>query len=76
MIASSLDLCPKVRGIDHPVIGSCVLQVPYFHIDVDVASSVFSYSCLCGMFSIFIPMLMWQVQFFHIDDMVGSIFLY
>ena len=26
-IASSLDLCPKVRGIDHPVIGSCVLQV-------------------------------------------------
>ena len=26
-IASSLDLCPKVRGIDHLVIGSCVLQV-------------------------------------------------
>ena len=26
-IASSLDLCPKVKGIDHPVIGSCVLQV-------------------------------------------------
>ena len=26
-IASSLELCPKVRGIDHPVIGSCVLQV-------------------------------------------------
>ena len=26
-IVSSLDLCPKVKGIDHLVIGSCVLQV-------------------------------------------------
>ena len=22
-----MDLCPKVRGIDHPIIVSCVLQV-------------------------------------------------
>ena len=22
-----MDLCPKVIGIDHPIIGSCVLQV-------------------------------------------------
>ena len=26
-IASYLELCPKVRGVDLPVIGSCVLQV-------------------------------------------------
>ena len=26
-IASSLDLCPKVIGVDHLVIESCVLQV-------------------------------------------------
>ena len=26
-IASSLDLCPKVIGIDHTIIGSCGMQV-------------------------------------------------
>ena len=28
-IASSLDLCPKVIGVDHLVIGSCALQVMF-----------------------------------------------
>ena len=30
-IASSLDLCPKVKTIDHPIVGSCVLQVMLLH---------------------------------------------
>ena len=52
-------------------------QVQYFHTNVDVECSIFSYWCWCGKFSIFILILMWQVHYFHTDvDVAGSLFLY